>query len=127
MPEQKKILIVEDEQAIRQALRKSLSATEGIAIYEAENGEKALEMIATSAPDLILLDVIMPKMHGIDMLKTLRTGQQHRDIPVILLTNYADDPKVIEAVKNGLCELMDKTKCRLDDVVVRIKQKLGVA
>jgi len=124
MADVKKVLIVEDEESIRKALEKALISVGGIEVIEAEDGHQALELIAQQRPDLILLDVIMPKMHGIDMLSILHNDEQNKSIPVILLTNYADDPKVIAAVDAGFCELMDKTKCKLTEVVDRVKVKL---
>ncbi|MDD5040620.1 MAG: response regulator [Patescibacteria group bacterium] len=124
MADEKKILIVEDEEAIRNALRPRFEKV-GITVIEAPDGHRALELAEHEHPRLILLDVIMPKMHGIDMLDTMRAQAWGKAIPVILLTNYADDPKVTQAVSAGRCEIMDKTKCKLDDVIKKAVEKVS--
>jgi len=126
MKNNKKVLIVEDEQQIRTALNKALT-TSGFEVVEAEDGEVALEIIKKDKPDIILLDVIMPKMHGIEMLEKLKSSNNEgAAIPVILLTNYADDPRVIEAVKIGKCDLLDKTKIKLSQVAEEVKKKVNI-
>lgn len=119
----KTILLVEDEEAIRKALKPRFEE-EGYTVLEASDGVQALVLAKESRPDIILLDVIMPKMHGIDMLDQLQAQEYGRRIQVMLLTNYADDPKVVRAVEEKRCEIMDKTKFHLDDVVVRVGELL---
>jgi len=120
----KTILLVEDEAPIRTVVKDRLSQ-EGFKVIEAQNGQEALGAIAQTAPDLIFLDVIMPKMHGIELLKKLQTTKESREIPVVLLTNYSEDPRVIEAVKEGRCELLSKQKVKIEDVVAKAKEKLA--
>ncbi len=120
----KKVLIAEDDEAIRRIIKKELE-TNGIEVFEAGDGEHALGILMHQHPDLLLLDVIMPKMHGMDLLRKLREEEWGKKIPVILLTNFAEDPRVKEAVKAGHCELMAKAESRLEDVVKRVKQRLG--
>ncbi len=124
--ETKKILIAEDEASIRQAILDTFKNVPNITIVVAQNGQQALELAKTERPDLILLDVIMPKMHGVDMLENLQLEPWGKSIPVILLTNYADDPKVVRAVAEGRCELMKKFDVRLQDIVDKVKEKLKV-
>lgn len=122
----KKLLIAEDEASIRQAITDAFKAVPEISIIVAHNGEEALNLAKQERPDLILLDVIMPRMHGIDMIDALLAEPWGREIPVILLTNYADDPKVVRAVAEGKCELMKKFDVRLQDIVAKVKEKLHV-
>ncbi|MFA6553402.1 MAG: response regulator [Patescibacteria group bacterium] len=120
----KKILIAEDEASIRQAVLDAFKEVPNVSIIVAQNGQQALDLAKSERPDLILLDVIMPKMHGVDMLENLQLEPWGKAIPVILLTNYADDPKVVRAVAEGRCELMKKFDVRLQDIVAKAKEKL---
>lgn len=123
MAERKKILIVEDDGAIRKVLKDALEK-EGNEVIEAANGEEALGIALNRHPSLIVLDVIMPKMHGMDMLHKLREVEWGKKVPVLLLTNFAEDPRVVQAVHDGYVELMKKAESRLEEVVARIKEKL---
>lgn len=96
----KKILIVEDELAYTKLLRDELSA-KGYVVFEAINGEKGLEIAKKEKPDLILLDIKMPIMDGMEMLNVLREEEWGKKIKVIVLTNLEPDDKIIgEIVKN---------------------------
>jgi DNA-binding response OmpR family regulator len=87
----KKILIVEDEVSLRTALRTKFMHEE-FDVFDAKNGEEGLNSALENRPDLILLDVIMPVMDGMTMLKKLRdSGDWGKHIPVIVLTNVGSD------------------------------------
>ena len=122
----KKILIVEDEDSIRNALKDRFAQEAEIIFIQASNGVDALLMAEKEKPDMILLDVLMPKMHGIDMLKTMKSKDWGKSIPVVLLTNYENDPKVVEAVGSGLCQMLVKGKVSLDVVVEKVRETLGL-
>lgn len=124
MDTQKTILLVEDDIAIRTIIRDTL-AKEGIQVLEASNGEEALGIALNRHPHVIVLDVIMPKMHGMDMLQKLRELEWGKKVPILFLTNYADDPRVVQAVKEGYGELLKKAESRLEDVVAKIKEKIA--
>lgn len=123
----KKILIVEDEEAVRRVLRDALNTDGGFKITEAENGEEALTLATREYPDLVILDLLMPKMHGMDMLDKLRDEDWGKEIPIILLTNYADDPRVTDLIQDDRIELVDKTKLKLDDLIETIHKLLGAS
>ncbi len=125
MSKQKKILIVEDDDAVRKILITELEKM-GVNIIEANNGEVAVGMALSEKPDLIILDVIMPKMHGIDMLRELEKNEWGRQVKVLLLTNFADDPKVLEAVKQERCDLLSKADTNLSNILILVKKKLEI-
>ena len=116
MNDKKKILLVEDEESTRKALGQKLEEA-GYEVFLAEDGEVGLKLAQEHTPDLILSDVIMPKMHGVDMLNILKAEKWGKNIPVVVLTNYAEDPKVLAAEKDGKCIVLNKTKCKLSDVI----------
>jgi CheY-like chemotaxis protein len=123
--EKKKILITEDDSMLRKILTEKL-VSEGFEVFEAENGLEGLKMVKAHSPDLILLDIIMPKMDGVAMIKKLREENKNLAIPVILLTNVGYGSQIDEALKHGVQDFMVKTNWKLDDVVEKIKQKLAM-
>lgn len=93
-----KILIVEDEQFLLEVLSDTLVA-EGYQVFPAKDGVEGLKLASRVKPDLILLDVVMPKMNGLTMLKKVRACVWGKKIPVIVLTNVSDPRHVIDAVE----------------------------
>lgn len=115
-----KILIVEDEKSIAQAYSDHLTR-EGYNINLAYDGIEGLAMAKTIMPDLILLDIVMPKMDGISMLRRLKEDPQLDEIPVIILTNLESKESAMEAYKMGSSNYLVKTNYSLDDVTNKIK------
>ncbi|MEK7534534.1 MAG: response regulator [Patescibacteria group bacterium] len=123
MEKTKKILIVDDEELVIKALTEKLVA-EGFSIDSARDGEEALLKTKQIKPDLILLDIIMPKLDGISVLKRLKLWPETQGIPVIILTNLYDDKKVSDALKTGGTDYLVKVEHSLTDIVKRVKEKL---
>jgi len=94
------ILIVEDEKVLNEAYELVLKR-EGYNVVAAFNGEEALAATAKKEFDLILLDLRMPKMDGVEFLKKFRPQKNHPDTKVIIFSNYDDEKEVQEAIKNG--------------------------
>jgi two-component system response regulator (stage 0 sporulation protein F) len=99
------ILIVDDEEGLREGLGKLLES-EGYAVLSAENGEQALEILQRSRIDLVLTDMRMPGMDGIELLKKIR--ERHGDLGVIILTGYGQIESYIEAMNFGAIEYVSK-------------------
>lgn len=93
----KKILIVEDEAPLRNLLRNKLGS-EGFSVLEAKDGEEGLEIALREHPDLILLDIIMPKMDGMVVLRKLREDVWGKNASIIILTNYDTNDPILHAV-----------------------------
>ena len=93
-----KILLVDDEEAILNMYGSALVEHE---VIEAKNGKEALEMAEKYVPELILLDIIMPKENGLDVLVKLKTGDKTKDIPVIVLTNLPEEASAEKAKSLG--------------------------
>jgi DNA-binding response OmpR family regulator len=118
-----RILIVEDEVALSGALKDKL-VHEGYDVETAKNGLEGLEAVKREAPDLILLDVIMPVMDGMTMLREMRRDDRSSKIPVIILSNLSDSTDVIKAMENNTFDYLIKSDISLESVLERVKAKL---
>lgn len=123
-PQAKKVLVVDDEQDLRDAIKTALSY-EGFAVDTAEDGVEAFAKAHEMRPDLILLDIIMPKQNGIDTLRALRKEEWGKDIPVIVMTVLDDMSKLSEALEAGAGEYIVKTDVSLGAIVEKVKKRLG--
>ncbi len=97
------VLVVDDSAAIRKILQRVLRQT-GMTIrtiHEAGDGQEALEILKVHQPALVLTDINMPKMDGLQLLAALKTSDQWRAIPVVMITTEGGEAKVGEAVKLG--------------------------
>ena len=118
-----KVLVVDDEPLVIKALTEKLSKA-GFLVFTAYNGEEALLKVEEIKPDLILLDIIMPKLDGISVLKKLKASPKTMDIPVIILTNLYDDKKMIEVLRAGNTDYLVKVDFTLNDIVELVNKKL---
>jgi len=123
--ESKKILIIEDEPSLLDVLEDKFS-TEGFDVLKAENGNRGLEIALKEHPDLILLDIILPEMDGMTMLKKLREDVWGKDALVIILTNLNDAQSVLQSLENGVYDFLVKTDWKLEDVLKKVKEKLRI-
>lgn len=121
----KTVLIVEDEPSLQRALGDHFSR-EGIEVLKAKNGQEGLEAALREHPGVILLDIVMPVMDGMTMLTKLREDEWGKDAHVILLTNLVDNKEIVEAMRTGVFDYLVKSDWKIDDVVARVKQKLGL-
>jgi DNA-binding response OmpR family regulator len=120
----KKILIIEDEEALRQAMVDKFNR-EGFFVIEAKDGEEGLDLAIKNHPDIILLDIIMPKIDGLSMLKQLRSDAWGKDVPILILTNLNDAEYVSQAVESGVYDFLVKSDWQLSTLVEKVKEKLN--
>lgn len=123
---QKKILVVEDETPLRNALCDKLTR-EGFAVLKAKNGKEGLEVALHGQPDLILLDIIMPVMDGLTMLKKLRSENEWgKTIPVIILTNLSsdNDQRMRDITETEPSYYLVKTDWKIEDVIAKVREML---
>lgn len=129
MAEAKKtILIVDDEAVLRKALLARLEE-EGFRVLQAADGEEGLKKALKEHPDLILLDVIMPKMTGQEMVKELKKDKWGKEASVIFLTNVSDPIKMAEIGEDSsgvssVYDYMIKSDFDLDHIVKKINESL---
>jgi len=119
----KKILIVEDDNSLRKALVEKLER-EKFAVCEAENGEGGLEVAFREHPDLILLDIVMPRMDGLTMLSRLRKDARGKRVKVIMLTNLSDGESVMKSLNEAAFDYLVKADWKLEDIVKKIRERL---
>jgi len=120
----KKILFIEDESALQKTFEEILKQ-EGYEMISALDGEVGLRLAKTQKPDLILLDLILPKVNGFEVLKELKKDKETKDIPVIVLTNLEGIGDVEKALELGATTYLVKAQYSLEEVVEKIKKALG--
>lgn len=126
MDTKKKILLVEDDTALAAVYRSRLEL-EGFEIREVNNGEEALSAALDFKPDLVLLDAMMPKISGFDVLDILRNTPETTNIRVIMLTALSQPKDKERAESLGVDDYLVKSQVVIGDVVDRIKHHLELA
>ena len=115
----KTILCVEDEELLSDALNDKLTRS-GFTVHIGKNGVEGLSLAQSIHPDCIILDIIMPKMHGMEMLKRLRAESWGATLPVLILSNLSAQPDIEESKRYHVHEFIIKAHCPLDDLVKKI-------
>jgi DNA-binding response OmpR family regulator len=122
----KRILLVEDDDALASVYQTRLQA-EGFDVQRVPNGEDALAQTLQYRPDLILLDVMMPKVSGFDVLDILRNTPETVNVKVIMLTALSQESDKERAKSLGVDDYLVKSQVVIADVVERVKFHLGLA
>lgn len=124
MASKKKILLVEDDEFLAELYATKLGL-EKFEVYLASDGEKGLRITKEKKPDLILLDIILPKMDGFEILKILKADPELKNIPVILLTNLSQKDEVKKGLELGANDYLIKAHFMPSEVVRKIKNIIG--
>jgi DNA-binding response OmpR family regulator len=119
----KKILIAEDDESLRSTLREKFT-NEGFSVLVAVDGEEGLASAKKEKPDLILLDIRMPKVDGIAMARELK--KEGFTTPIIFLTNLDDINHISEAIEINESDYLVKSDMKLDEIVKRAKERLAM-
>ena len=119
-----KILIVEDDPLIARLYQKSLSF-EGYNVEVARDGEEGLKKIAENNPPLILLDIMMPKIPGFEVLDRIKSQEETKKIPVIVLTNLASPRDAETALSKGAVKYIVKSEYQPKQIVNMVKEILA--
>lgn len=120
----KKILFIEDQPALQKALGRILEE-EGYKTLSALDGETGIRIAQKELPDLVLLDLILPRKDGFTILKELKSDAKTKAIPIVILTNLERGEDVDQALALGATTYLVKTYYRLDEVVKKIKEIIG--
>lgn len=119
----KKVLIVEDDSFL-QGLASTKLEKEGFSVVAAASGDEAIKLLATSTPDCILLDLVLPGMDGYEVLKNIRQSATTSKIPVIVFSNLSEEKDIKQAKDLGATDFMIKSNFTLDELSDRIKEIL---
>ncbi|MCP6726942.1 MAG: response regulator [Patescibacteria group bacterium] len=120
----KQILFIEDESALQKTIGESLRQ-EDFEVLSALDGEIGIRTAKEKRPDLIILDLVLPKKDGFEVLEDLKKGEGTKNIPVIVLTNLEDLKGIQRAIDLGATTYLVKSNYRLDEVVEKIKGVLS--
>lgn len=120
---EKKVLIIEDESSLLELLVEKFKES-GFKVNYAQSAEAGLRLALQGQPDLVLLDIILPKMDGLTMLKKLRQNSWGMSVPVIILSNLSDRKKVSEAMRMGVYDFLVKSDVKLADIVKEVREVL---
>jgi CheY-like chemotaxis protein len=115
-----KILIIDDDEAIVEIWSLSLKKA-GFEVISASSGKEGIQLAKSQMPDLILLDQIMPDLKGNDVLKTIKTDAQTKEIPVALVSNYSESQLAQQAIEEGAVDYIFKYQVEPEDLVTKVK------
>jgi CheY-like chemotaxis protein len=117
------VLVVDDHSDIRLIYSRILRDA-GFEVHSARDGSEAMEEVEQSPPDVILLDVFMPVMNGVEFLEKLRHGSSSPDIPVVLMSAVPDNPEVTYARQLGVSKFLRKGDFDMSQLVAAVKETL---
>lgn len=120
----KKILFIEDEFTLQKTMGEFLEK-EGYKVIHALDGEIGLKLAKKEKPDLILLDLILPKLNGFEVLRKLKETEETKDMPIIVLTNLGEIGDIEKGLALGATTYLVKADQDLDEVLLKIKRTLG--
>ncbi len=121
----KVLLLVEDDPLLVNMYHTKF-ATEGFQVFTATDGEVGLNLAQEHLPDIIVLDIMMPRLDGIEVLRALRQNPTLKNIPVLMLSNLSELAKQKEAMELGAKEFLIKANLTPTQVVAKIKQHLSI-
>jgi len=120
----KKVLVIEDDVFLAQLLTNRIAKV-GAVVLRAVDGEEGIKMIKESRPDLVLLDLILPKKSGFELLEDMRSDPSTQGIPVIIVSNLGQESDVVRGKELGAVEYFVKAKTSIDGLVERVKAILS--
>src|SRR3989344_6448058 len=124
MPKGKKILIIEDDTFLSSLIKARLER-DGYLVIQAFDGEEGLQVVKKERPDAVILDLIMPKVSGFEVMEYLSMNVDFSQIPVIVLSNLAQDSDVQKAKLLGAKGFFVKIRISIDDLAAKMREVLG--
>ncbi len=118
-----KIVLIEDDRILSSSLYRGLTEA-GFEVLRAYNGEEGFPLVVKEKPDLVLLDILMPKINGLVVAKMLQGNPETKDIPIIVLTVLDQVEPLAEALETGIFEYLVKADYKVDEIVEKVKARL---
>ena len=118
-----KILVVDDDDSLSSIVTTALEK-EGFTTLSSKTGRDAINKANSDAPDLVLLDQVLPDISGNQVLKELKLDDKTKNIPVIMITNFSQEELVSQAINEGAVDYVFKYKVEITDIVNKIKSAL---
>src|SRR3989344_2704100 len=119
----KKILIIEDDTFFRGLISKKLLA-EGFGVLQAAVGGGGLDQVKNEKPDLVILDLLLPTVHGFEVLSSMKADDSTNQIPVIILTNLGQEEDIAKGIKLGANDYLIKSQYNVEEIIEKIKNAL---
>lgn len=116
-----KILLIEDEKFLRNVLERKLR-DEGFEVVTAIDGNEALQKIISERPDMILLDIILPRKNGFLILEEIKKDPEFNKLPIFIISNLAQEEDINKALNLGATEYFVKAKFSVEDLINKIKE-----
>ena len=120
----KKILLIEDEEILINLLQKKLT-DEGYETFTARDGLEGLKIMKEIMPNLILLDIVMPKMGGLEVMEEMQKDEELKKIPVVVISNSGQPVEIDRIQKLGAKDWLIKTEFDPQEVVEKVKKQIG--
>ena len=122
-PQKRKIALIEDDASIREMYKMKLELS-GYNIVTAEDGKEAVELVKKENPDLILLDILLPKKDGFEVLEEIKNSKDEKvkSIPIIMLSNLSSKEDISEAKKLGASDYFVKAKIAPEEVAEKVRR-----
>jgi len=120
----KKVVLVEDEQTLLKTIEFTLK-DKGYDVHTAMDGEEASNLIKEQKPDIVLLDILLPKKNGLEVLQEMKDNPEVADTPVLLLTNLSDEESISQGVSMGARGYFVKSDMTLEEVAEKVAEVLG--
>lgn len=115
------VLVVEDDKFLQKILATKF-AKEGFDVRTASDGEEALQQLIAKKPDLVVLDIIIPKMNGFEVIAEMKTNVALKDIPVVVLSNLGQEEDVTRAKELGALDFLTKADHSINEIVTKVKE-----
>ena len=122
--ENPKVLMIEEDRFLRKIYRDKLSRF-GFDFFEATNGEEGLNKVIAEKPDLVILDLILPRKNGFDVLIDMKSNKNTENIPVIILSNLGQESDIQRGLSLGAAAYLIKTEVSLSGVVDQVREQLA--
>ncbi len=119
-----KLIIIEDEESLGRVLKDKLEA-EGYDVTVARDGEAGVIAVKKDIPNLVLLDLILPKKTGFEVLEELKSDPEAKHVPVIVLSNLGEDENIKKAFELGAVDYFVKTQHPINEIIEKVKEQVS--